>query len=135
MYKLCIKIRGYVMEEEYISVSQLTDYIRNLINSDSRLKQVYVRGEISNYRNYTSSGHRYFSLKDELDVELLAHAERVNPLTNKPRNFSRYVKKLIEEDIKRENNPGKQIVYQEADEPVVKKEKDAYTLEAMGGYL
>lgn len=67
MYKFCIKIRGYVMEEEYISVSQLTDYIRNLINSDSRLKQVYVRGEISNFKRY-SSGHCYFSLKDEGSV-------------------------------------------------------------------
>ncbi len=67
MYKLCIKIWGYVMEEEYISVSQLTDYIRKLINSDSRLKQVYVRGEISNFKRY-SSGHCYFSLKDEGSV-------------------------------------------------------------------
>ncbi|MGN0104728.1 exodeoxyribonuclease VII large subunit [Methanobrevibacter ruminantium] len=55
------------MEKEYISVSQLTDYIRKLINSDSRLKQVYVRGEISNFKRY-SSGHCYFSLKDEGSV-------------------------------------------------------------------
>ena len=67
MYKFCIKIWGYVMEEEYISVSQLTDYIKKLINSDSRLKQVYVRGEISNFKRY-SSGHCYFSLKDEGSV-------------------------------------------------------------------
>lgn len=67
MYKFCIKIWGYVMEKEYISVSQLTDYIRKLINSDSRLKQVYVRGEISNFKRY-SSGHCYFSLKDEGSV-------------------------------------------------------------------
>ena len=67
MYKLCIKIWGYVMEEEYISVSQLTDYIKNLINSDSGLKQVYVRGEISNFKRY-HSGHCYFSLKDENSV-------------------------------------------------------------------
>ena len=67
MYKFYIKIWGYVMEEEYISVSQLTDYIRKLINSDSRLKQVYVRGEISNFKRY-SSGHCYFSLKDEGSV-------------------------------------------------------------------
>jgi len=67
MYKFCIKIWGYVMEEEYISVSQLTDYIKKLINSDSRLKQVHVRGEISNFKRY-SSGHCYFSLKDEGSV-------------------------------------------------------------------
>ena len=65
MYKSCIKIWGYVMETEYISVSQLTNYIKRIIGSDPNLRQVYVRGEISNYRNYTSSGHRYFSLKDD----------------------------------------------------------------------
>ena len=55
------------MEEEYITVSQLTDHIKRLINSDSKLKQVYVRGEISNFKRY-SSGHCYFSLKDEGSV-------------------------------------------------------------------
>lgn len=67
MYRLCIKIRGYVMEEEYISVSELTDYIKNLINSDSRLKEVYVRGELSNFKR-ASSGHCYFDLKDKDSV-------------------------------------------------------------------
>ena len=70
MYKLCIKIWGYVMEEEYISVSQLTDYIKKLINSDSRLKQVYVRGEISNFKSHTR-GHLYFTLKDAVFQVLL----------------------------------------------------------------
>ncbi len=55
------------MEEEYMTVSQLTDHIKRLINSDSKLKQVYVRGEISNFKRY-SSGHCYFSLKDEGSV-------------------------------------------------------------------
>ena len=55
------------MEEEYISVSQLTDHIKRLVNSDTYLKQVYVRGEISNFKRY-SSGHCYFSLKDEGSV-------------------------------------------------------------------
>ena len=52
------------MEDEYISVSELTDYIKRLINSDSGLKQVYVRGEISNFKAHTR-GHFYFTLKDE----------------------------------------------------------------------
>lgn len=62
-----MKLWGYVMEEEYMTVSQLTDHIKRLINSDSKLKQVYVRGEISNFKRY-SSGHCYFSLKDEGSV-------------------------------------------------------------------
>ena len=55
------------MEDKYISVSQLTNYIKRLINSDSNLRQVYVRGEISNFKRY-SSGHCYFSLKDKSSV-------------------------------------------------------------------
>lgn len=42
-----------------------------------------------------------FNIKDELDIVLLEHAEKINPLTGKPRNFSKYVKKLIEEDVHR----------------------------------
>lgn len=44
----------------------------------------------------------YFSKIDPHDLELLNHAEKVNPLTGKPQNFSKYVKRLIEEDMKRE---------------------------------
>ena len=55
------------MEDEYITVSELTDHIKRLLNSDSYLKQVYVREEISNFKRY-SSGHCYFSLKDEGSV-------------------------------------------------------------------
>ena len=55
------------MEEEYISVSELTDNIRRLINSDPNLKNVYVRGEISGFKR-ASSGHCYFNLKDENSV-------------------------------------------------------------------
>ena len=67
MYKLCIKIWGYVMEEEYISVSELTDNIKRLINSDPNLKNVCVRGEISGFK-CALSGHCYFNLKDENSV-------------------------------------------------------------------
>ncbi|MBR5503083.1 MAG: exodeoxyribonuclease VII large subunit [Methanobrevibacter sp.] len=55
------------MEENYVTVSQLTDYIKELVSSDSNLKQVYVRGEISNFKRYPS-GHCYFSLKDKKSV-------------------------------------------------------------------
>lgn len=48
----------------------------------------------------------YFSKVEPHDLELLEHAEKINPLTGKARNFSKYVKKLIEEDIKRERQGG-----------------------------
>ena len=48
----------------------------------------------------------YFSKIDPLDVTLLEHAEKINPLTGKPQNFSKYVKRLIEDDMKREQHGG-----------------------------
>lgn len=78
----------------------------------------------------------YFSLQDEFDLELLAHAEKVSPLTNKPQNFSKYVRRLIAEDMRKEKEEDKKIIQRVMnDEPIIRKEKDAYTLEAMGGFL
>ena len=55
------------MEDQYISVSQLTDYIKRIIGRDPNLREVYVRGEISHFRRYPS-GHCYFSLNDKDSV-------------------------------------------------------------------
>jgi exodeoxyribonuclease VII large subunit len=46
------------------SVSEITKYIKSLLRSDASLLNVWVRGEISNFKAH-SSGHLYFSLKDE----------------------------------------------------------------------
>ena len=46
-----------------VTVSELTGYIANLIGGDNALRSVAVRGEISNFKRY-SSGHCYFNLKD-----------------------------------------------------------------------
>ncbi|AMK14960.1 exodeoxyribonuclease VII large subunit [Methanobrevibacter olleyae] len=53
------------MEEEYISVTELTNHISKVLKRDSNLRKVFVRGEISNFKQYISSGHCYFKLKDE----------------------------------------------------------------------
>lgn len=47
-----------------IAVSDLTRRVRNALLDDSALQDVWVQGEISNYMLATS-GHRYFSLKDD----------------------------------------------------------------------
>lgn len=47
----------------YLTVSSLTKYIKYKFDSDNNLKQIYIKGEISNYKKH-SSGHMYFSLKD-----------------------------------------------------------------------
>ncbi len=52
------------MEDKYISVSQLTRYIKYKIDNDQNLNEVFLKGEISNFKAH-SRGHYYFTLKDE----------------------------------------------------------------------
>ena len=46
------------------SVKQVNAYIKNMFAQDFMLNRIYVKGEVSNCK-YHSSGHIYFSLKDE----------------------------------------------------------------------
>ena len=52
------------MEIECLTVSQINAYINRKLKFDNNLKNVYVKGEISNFKTYPS-GHSYFTLKDE----------------------------------------------------------------------
>lgn len=52
------------MQDKYISVSQLTKYIKYKIDNDVHLQEVFLKGEISNFKAHTR-GHFYFTLKDE----------------------------------------------------------------------
>lgn len=52
------------MNKQTISVFQLTLHLKEIIENDFELSRVNVRGEISNFK-YHSSGHMYFTLKDE----------------------------------------------------------------------
>lgn len=49
--------------QRLFSVSQITNYLRALLDSDEIMTQVLVEGEISNFTHH-SSGHMYFTLKD-----------------------------------------------------------------------
>ena len=46
------------------SVGQVNHYVKNMFTQDYFLRKVYVKGEVSNCK-YHTSGHIYFSLKDE----------------------------------------------------------------------
>ncbi|MBQ4642356.1 MAG: exodeoxyribonuclease VII large subunit [Oscillospiraceae bacterium] len=52
------------MEQKILSVLQVNEYIRSVMDADSLLTGLAIRGEISNYKLYPS-GHHYFTLKDE----------------------------------------------------------------------
>ena len=52
------------MEDENLTVSQVNSYISKKMNRDAKLKNIYVKGELSNYKSYPH-GHDYFTLKDE----------------------------------------------------------------------
>ncbi len=49
---------------QYLTVKALTKYIKRKFDVDPHLSNVFVKGEISNFKQHTS-GHLYFTLKDE----------------------------------------------------------------------
>ncbi len=50
-------------EQLVLEVSQISSYIKEMLDSDSLLGSLCIRGELSNYKKYPS-GHHYFTLKD-----------------------------------------------------------------------
>ena len=52
------------MDIKYITISDLNRYIKAKFDIDSNLNNVYLKGEISNFKHHTR-GHFYFTLKDE----------------------------------------------------------------------
>ncbi|MFC7060584.1 exodeoxyribonuclease VII large subunit [Halobacillus seohaensis] len=52
------------MNDRYLTVTALTKYIKRKLSHDPHLKEVWLRGEISNFKHH-SRGHMYLSLKDE----------------------------------------------------------------------
>ncbi len=52
------------MNANYITVTQLTKYIKYKLDNDVNLDTVYLKGEISNFKAHTR-GHFYFTIKDE----------------------------------------------------------------------
>ena len=49
---------------QILSITEVNDYIRSMMDRDALLNSVAVKGEISNYKMYPS-GHHYFTLKDD----------------------------------------------------------------------
>lgn len=64
-----------------ITVKQLNLFVKSLIEGESRLLNITVKGEISNFKNHYASGHLYFTLKDNdasiRCVMFKGHASRI----------------------------------------------------------
>lgn len=52
------------MKKKVFSVSDINGYVKNMLEDDYVLRNVYIKGEISNFK-HPSSGHMYFTLKDQ----------------------------------------------------------------------
>lgn len=55
------------MNSNILTVSQLNSYIKSKLDFDEVLSNIWIKGEISNFKNHTS-GHMYMTIKDESSV-------------------------------------------------------------------
>ncbi|HHX96444.1 MAG TPA: exodeoxyribonuclease VII large subunit [Clostridia bacterium] len=74
------------MNNKIFKVSELSAFIKHLLDNHPVLSSVWVRGEIANFKHH-SSGHLYFSLKDEQsNVRVVMFRSRARNLNFKPEN-------------------------------------------------
>ena len=74
------------MGSKLYTVNEIVRYINNMVRSDYVLKNVSIKGEVSNCK-YHSSGHIYFSIKDELaSVACIIYKSTVPGLSVRPEN-------------------------------------------------
>lgn len=72
------------MDINYISISDLTKYIKAKFDTDVHLNRIYLKGEISNFKHHTR-GHMYFTLKDEFSrINAVMFASSANGLSFEP---------------------------------------------------
>lgn len=72
---------------DILSVSQLNRYVKSLLDGDSLLKDLLLRGEISNFACHQRSGHCYFTLKEgDCAVRAVMFSRYANDLLFEPEN-------------------------------------------------
>ena len=68
------------------TVTEINEYIKWLIDGEAQLQDIYVIGELSNFKKHTT-GHCYFSLKDEKsEIRAVMFASYARKLNFKPEN-------------------------------------------------
>src|SRR5574344_1176602 len=72
------------MNDKYLTVAALNRYLKAKFDNDENLKLIYLKGEISNFKDH-SSGHLYFSIKDETSkINAIMFARDASKLTFTP---------------------------------------------------
>ncbi|MBS6936451.1 MAG: exodeoxyribonuclease VII large subunit [Clostridium sp.] len=72
---------------DILSVSQLNRYVKSLLDGDPLLKDLLLRGEISNFVCHQRSGHCYFTLKEgDCAVRAVMFSRYANDLLFEPEN-------------------------------------------------
>ena len=109
---------GDVMDiSKYLTVGALTRYLKMKFDSDTHLRKVYLKGEISNFKAH-STGHFYFSIKDETSkINAIMFASNARKLPFMPKdgmkilvvgrvsvyeatgNYQIYVEDMIEDGV------------------------------------
>ena len=70
-----------------MSVTQLNNYVKSIIEQDVNLNNVFVLGEISNFVDHYRSGHLYMSIKDSQSViSAVMFSSNASKLKFKPEN-------------------------------------------------
>ena len=73
-----------IMEDKYITVSQLSRYLKFKFDNDNNLVNIFLKGEISNFKLHTR-GHLYFTIKDENSrINAIMFASQANKLNFMP---------------------------------------------------
>lgn len=73
-----------IMEDKYITVSQLSRYLKFKFDNDNNLTNIFLKGEISNFKLHTR-GHLYFTIKDENSrINAIMFASQANKLNFVP---------------------------------------------------
>ncbi|MDD2203587.1 MAG: exodeoxyribonuclease VII large subunit [Bacilli bacterium] len=107
------------MEElnKYLSITALTRYLKYKFDSDDHLRNIYLKGEISNFKSH-SRGHFYFTLKDETSrISAIMFSSNTSKLIFKPEdgmkvlvrgkvsiyeptgNYQIYVEEMLEDGV------------------------------------
>ena len=70
----------------YRTITEVNNYIKLVLDNNSHLRDIYIKGEISNFKNHTR-GHLYFTLKDEnARLNAVMFASSTKSLTFEPKD-------------------------------------------------